>query len=413
MRITVRALATITVLGGLAVLTACGSSGPATWHAPGSQATTGAPGAPVITAPADGSTNVPTSAEIALTGAAATTTITLTDSTGAAVEGKLRPDRSTWLPATQLKYKTTYTATLGGTGKKVTFTTMDRPNRLVRVSTPLFDGQVYGVALPIVVDLGSDIPTDQRANVERRLLVTSVPAQVGAWHWFSGSEVHYRPREYWQEGTTLSVRLATGGLPLGGTAYGARDVTIQATIGEKIVMSTDDATHTMTVQRRDQVVRSIPVSLGKPSKPSSSGAMVVMAKNQSELFVSTTPGDSYRVMVYWTQRLTWDGEYLHAAPWSVGDQGKRNVSHGCTNMSTENARWLFGISHVGDPVIVKGTPRKLAWGNGWSDWDRAWEEYVKGSALPAPASGPANPGSGTATPSPGAATPNSGTTTTD
>jgi lipoprotein-anchoring transpeptidase ErfK/SrfK len=385
MRISARTLALLTMLGGLAVLTGCGSTGAANWHAPGDRVTTGGPATMAIAAPADGASDVPTSVEIGLTGAAADTTVTLADATGTAVEGALRPDRSAWLPAAQLTYGTTYTATLGGTGRKVTFTTMGRPGTLIRVGTPLTDGEVYGVGLPIVVELGADVAADQRANVERRLLVTSEPAQVGGWHWFNGSELHYRPRDYWQEGTRLSVRLATGGLPLGGNAYGARDVTIHATIGEKIVMSTDDTTHTMTVTRRDVAVRTIPVSLGKSSTPSSSGSMVVMTKNQSELFVSTAPGDSYRETVYWTQRLTWGGEYIHAAPWSVGDQGRRNVSHGCTNVSTEQARWLFGITHVGDPVIVKGTPRKLKWGNGWSDWDRPWEEYVKGSALPAPA----------------------------
>jgi hypothetical protein len=87
--------------------------------------------------------------------------------------------------------------------------------------------------------------------------------------------------------------------------------------------------------------------------------------------------------VYWTQRLTVGGEYIHAAPWSEGDQGKRDVSHGCTNVSNTNAKWLYNFTHVGDPVIVKGTPRKLEWGNGWTDWDRPWDEYLKGSALTA------------------------------
>ena len=109
--------------------------------------------------------------------------------------------------------------------------------------------------------------------------------------------------------------------------------------------------------------------------------MVVMTKNQSELFVGTDPGDSYRETVYWTQRLTIDGQYIHAAPWSVGSQGRSNVSHGCTNMSTENARWLFGITHVGDPVTVTGTEAKLQWGDGYTDWDVSFDRYRQGSAL--------------------------------
>jgi hypothetical protein len=113
--------------------------------------------------------------------------------------------------------------------------------------------------------------------------------------------------------------------------------------------------------------------------------MVVMDKNQSELFVGTDPSDPYRETVYWTQRMTSGGEYIHSAPWSVDSQGKRNVSHGCTNVSETNAKYLYNLTKIGDVVIVKNTTRKLAWGNGWTDWDKSWDEYVKGSALPKPA----------------------------
>jgi lipoprotein-anchoring transpeptidase ErfK/SrfK len=390
MAIKARALATIAALGGLAVLTGCGTAHAATWRGAGGQAG-GGPAPVAISAPADGATAVPTATELALAGAeGATPSVTLTDAAGTVVPGAVVPGAvagggQTWLPATQLKYGTTYTATVTAPGRpdgrKVTFTTMAKPAKLVSVTTPLADGQVYGVGLPIVVKFGTAVPKDQRADVERRLFVTSEPAQVGSWNWFNGNEVHYRPQEYWQSGTKLSVRIATGGLSFGPLGYGNKDVTLHATIGDKLEMVTDNATHTMTVTKNDQVVRSIPISLGKPGHASSSGAMVVISKAQVDEFVSTEPGDSYRKTVYWTQRITWSGQYLHAAPWSVGDQGKRNVSHGCTNMSTENAKWLFGITHVGDPVTVKGTERKLEWGNGWTDWGRSWDEYRKGSAL--------------------------------
>ena len=387
LRISTRALATITALAGLALLTGCTSAAAAGWQDAGTLPSSKASAAASITAPADGATNVSTATEIALSGSVK---VSLTDGSGTAIDGAPRADGSTWVPTTQLKYGTTYTATAGG--KKVTFTTMNRPGNLVSVSTPLEDDQVYGVAMPMVVRLDRPVPKDQWANVERRLFVHSEPAQEGSWYWFSGTELHYRPMEYWQEGTKLSVRLATGGLSFGGNAYGAADLTIRATIGAKLLMVTDNATHTMTVTKNDQVLKTIPISLGKPSKPSSSGAMVVISKAQSELFVGTDPGDSYRTTVYWTQRLTWGGEYIHAAPWSVGDQGRRNVSHGCTNMSTENAKWLWGLTRIGDPVIVKGTGVKLEWGNGYTDWDRPWAEYLKGSALPHPA--PSAPSAG-------------------
>lgn len=406
MTISTRGLAGTALLGGLLLLSGCGTAANASWHAAGNGTDDTGPTTASITGPTHGTNDVPTSSEItfSVTNAAAAT-VTLKDEAGTAVEGAMRPDNSSWVPARQLKYGTTYTATVTATKasrsgtESVTFTTMRRPGNLVRVSTPLDDDQVYGVAMPVIARFDTPVPKDQRAGVERRLFVTSEPPQLGTWHWFSGTEVHFRPREYWQAGTKLSVRLGVGGQPFGDGAYGAADVTIRASIGEKVLTVTDNATKTMTVTQGNQVLRTMPVSLGKPSTPSPSGHMVVMSKAESELFVSTDPADPYRLQVEWTMRLTTGGIYHHAAPWSVGDQGRRNVSHGCVNLSTANAKWLWGQTRVGDPAIIKGTERKLAWGDGWTDWDVSWGEYLKGSALPAPAkTGPA--GSPPAGPSP-------------
>jgi lipoprotein-anchoring transpeptidase ErfK/SrfK len=385
-----RLVATIALVGGLAALSACGG---ASWHGAGDTAGSGGGDAKevatTISAPADGAADVPTSTEIALAAAKPGSTVTITDASGATVPGSLNADGQTWLPATQLKYATAYTATVSGEGandapSKVTFTTMAKPDKTTNVSVAMADGKTYGVAMPIVVRFGRDVAKDQRANIEKRLMVTSTPAQIGVWHWFSNTEVHYRTKEYWQTGTQISVRLATGGLPMGGNSYGNKDVTVNATIGRKLVMETNDATHQMTITQDGTLLKTIPVSLGKSSTPSSSGAMVVMDKNKSEVFRGDA-SDPYVQTVYYTQRTTTGGEYIHAAPWSEGDQGKRNVSHGCTNVSQANAIWLYDLTLIGDPYTVTGTPRKLQWGNGWTDWDKSWEEYVKGSALPAPA----------------------------
>jgi lipoprotein-anchoring transpeptidase ErfK/SrfK len=280
----------------------------------------------------------------------------------------------------------------GKTGvKNATFNTMAKPGNLIAVRSQIGDDLVYGVGMPVVINFGTDVPKDQRANVERRLFVSSEPALKGAWNWFNAHEIHFRPAEYWQPNTKLSVRLATGGLPLGGDAYGAGDVEVHASIGDKFMMTIDNATKTMTVTKNDQVVNTIPVSLGKPSAPSSSGNMIVMVKNEWEWFDSSTygvpvdAGEGYRTKVSWPMRLTWGGQYIHAAPWSVADQGHTNVSHGCTNVSMQNADWLWHQVHLGDPVIVKGTERGLDWGDGWTDWNASFDQYQKGSALAATA----------------------------
>ena len=53
------------------------------------------------------------------------------------------------------------------------------------------------------------------------------------------------------------------------------------------------------------------------------------------------PEEGYRTKIDFAQRLTWGGEFIHAAPWSEGQQGSVNVSHGCVNVSMANGDWLF------------------------------------------------------------------------
>jgi lipoprotein-anchoring transpeptidase ErfK/SrfK len=387
-RRTVHSLVTGVAAAVLLAVTACGSGQPS-WHSGDGQDGT-RNGALSITSPPNRAADVPTSSEITFTGtAAAGAHVTLTDADGAAVDGAMRADGTSWVPRSQLKYATRYTVKVTGksASRTSTFTTMAKPSNVVRVTTQVGDDLVYGVGMPIVVNFSTDVPQEQRAGVERRLFVASEPPQQGAWNWFNGHEVHFRPKEYWQAGTKLNFRLGTGGVPMGGRAYGANDINVRASIGDKVVVAVDNASKSMTVSKNEQVLRTIPVSLGKPAAPSSSGAMVIMVKNQWEWFDSSTYGvpadspDGYRTKVYWTERLTWGGQYIHAAPWSVADQGKRNVSHGCTNISTENAQWLFSVTHLGDPVLVKGTERGLTWGDGWTDWNVSWEDYLKGSAL--------------------------------
>ena len=137
----------------------------------------------------------------------------------------------------------------------------------------------------------------------------------------------------------------------------------------------DNATKRLTATQDGRQVKSMPVSLGKPSAPSFSGNMVIMEKLAKTVFDSSTYGtpvdsaDGYRTKVKHAERLTWDGQFIHAAPWSVAAQGRRNVSHGCVNVSTANGQWLFGWLKIGDPVIVKGTGHRLKQGNGWTVWD--------------------------------------------
>ncbi|TDC01785.1 L,D-transpeptidase [Micromonospora fluostatini] len=395
-----RVLAAGALVAVLALTGACtttgGGSGNGTGGAPG------APGAPaenppkasaVITEPQADAKDVPASTAIVFdTEQATETTVELADSSGTAVEGALAADGASWLPTGALEYGETYTATVTATGDDgrpatvtSTFTTMAKPGKQVRISSFLGDDQVVGVGMPLIVTFGRGIPEDRRAEVQRRMTVTSEPAQEGIWRWVSPTEVRYRPKEFWQSGTKISYRVQAGGLPLGGGWYGRNDLTVDVEVGRDLRMTVDNKAKRMTVTRDGEVVKTIPVSLGKKSTPSSSGTMVVMEKLRKTVFDTYDelgPEDGYRTKIDYAQRLTYGGEFIHAAPWSEGQQGRTNVSHGCVNVSMANGAWLFSNTRVGDPITVKGTERKLQVGNGWTEWAMSWEEYVKGSALP-------------------------------
>ncbi|MBX6356508.1 MAG: L,D-transpeptidase family protein [Micromonosporaceae bacterium] len=390
-----KVLALVAAAAALA-LAGCSSGKPdSSWHGGGSASPTQNDSKAVakILEPASGATDVPAAAEIKFSAEhAVSSTFELKDADGDVVEGKLRDDKSSWVPATALEYGTQYTATLTATdadGKEATatstFTTMAKPAKTVRVMSFLGDNAVVGVAMPLIVRFSRPIPESKRADVQRRLFVTSDPPQEGIWHWVSPTEVRYRTKTYWRPGTKISYRLATGGLPMGDGYYGRSDVTVVASVGRALSLTVDNKTKMMTVVRDGKVLRKIPVSLGKAKTPSSSGTMVIIEKLRKTVFDTYDelgPVEGYRTDIEYAQRLTWGGEYIHAAPWSEGVQGRTNVSHGCVNISMANAKWLFGITMMGDPVVVKGTERKLENGNGWTDWNVPWSEYVKGSAIP-------------------------------
>ncbi len=313
------------------------------------------------------------------------------DAEGRSVEGTTAPDGRSWQPAKALAWGGSYTATVtatgagGVTGTATTrFTVKGKPDTVVRVSSFLADRRTVGVGMPMILKLDRAVPKDLRDDVQRGLTLESTPAQEGAWAWYNDKELHYRPKEFWQAGTKIKYGVRLTGVPLGDGWYGQGDWNVDVEIGRALVMTVDSNTKKMTVTRDGQQVRTIPVSLGKPKTPSSTGTMVIMEKQEKTRFNTMDepdPANRYETDIDFAQRLTYGGEFIHAAPWSEGKQGRENVSHGCVNVSMKDGEWLFRQTMQGDPITVENTERPLNYGNGWTDWNKSWDEYVKGSAL--------------------------------
>ncbi|MBM2618744.1 L,D-transpeptidase family protein [Actinoplanes sp. LDG1-06] len=319
------------------------------------------------------------------------TEVKVVDAKGAEIEGTLDKDAKTFTPSKTLAYGTKYTVTVTGPeaeGKTNTatssFTTMAKPSKEIRVTSFMGDGQTVGVGMPLIIRFGRSIPESYRDDVERRMKVTATPVQEGTWHWTSPTEVHYRPKVYWKAQSKVFYKVALKGVPLGDGYYGRSDLTVDLKIGRSFVMTVSNKTKQMTVKQDGKVIKTIPVSLGKKSTPSSSGTMVVIEKKKHTIFDTTDElpaGEGYKTPIDFAQRITWSGQFIHAAPWSEGKQGKVNVSHGCVNVSEAMGAWLFDRTMMGDPITVSGTEEKLKNGNGWTDWNMSWDEYKKGSYL--------------------------------
>ncbi len=310
-----------------------------------------------------------------------------------AVEGTIAPDGSTWTARSLLEPGANYTLAMTGVNVDGAQSTASRAFASQNLSKKqqiyprlAGDGATVGVAMPVVVNF--DVPVTDRASFEKKMTVTSVPVQAGSWSWISNTEVHWRPENYWQPGTKVSVNLDLNSVPGGNGTYGQMSLAGGFTVGSALTMKADLAAHQLTVTINGAVARTIPVTGGKRGWESRSGTKVIMEKFSTLKMDATTigvePGDPnyYSIPdVRYAMRETWSGEFLHAAPWSVGSQGRANVSHGCIGMSTGNAAWLFNQVKIGDPVVVTGTNRGLEKGNGWSDWNISYADFKAGSAL--------------------------------
>jgi lipoprotein-anchoring transpeptidase ErfK/SrfK len=259
----------------------------------------------------------------------------------------------------------------------------------------LANGATYGVGIVPVVHFDESITN--KAAAEKALLVTSTPHVDGSWFWVDDQNVHYRPRDYWPSGAHVTVSANVYDVDVGSGFYGESDVTASFTIGARQVSIADDQRHTVSVYVSDQLVRTMPTSMGRhttvqsPRGPVSfwtmNGTYTVIEHDNPAIMSSASyglpanaPGGYPPEAVYYATKISTDGIYLHELDSTVRDQGRRDVSHGCLNLNKSNAVWYYNHSQIGDVVQVNmpGAPGIRLWQNG--DWSVPWETWLAGSA---------------------------------
>lgn len=352
--------------------------------------------AKVVVSIKDGAKGVEPSAPISVTA----TSGTLSDVVVTSVKGGhvLEGTQSgpTWTATSRPRPGTAYriTATAkgsDGTPLEQTSTFSTLTPKITATYHLVYDGETVGVGMPVSVQFDSAVKTQaQRAEVERNVKVTTVPEQAGAWGWLDNRQLMWRPESYWKPGTKVSVDAALTGLQTGDGKWVANDAEGGFTVGSAMVSTVDIAGHTMTVTRNGKTLRTLPISAGRNDDPrwvTRSGTKVIITKEADVVMDSASIGvpkgdpDYYQSDVQWGLRVTWTGEYLHSAPWSVGAQGNANVSHGCVNLSPSNAKWMFDASKVGDIVVFKGSKRPFIPTEGIGVWEYSWTKWQKQSAL--------------------------------
>ncbi|MFC5958732.1 Ig-like domain-containing protein [Streptomyces pratens] len=329
------------------------------------------------------------------------TDVTAVDAAGRHVAGELAADGSRWHSTSPLAADAAYTVRVstededGARGRKVlTFTTgkpATRSSGAKSLGVTFGPGTgTYGVGQPLTAELSAPVRDPaQRAVVERGLKVSSTPAVDGAWHWVDDKSLHFRPKEYWPENATVRMRSNLEDVRIGDRLRGGKAEPLTLRTGDRVIAVVDVAAHRLTVHKSGEEIRTIAVTAGKPGFETRNGVKVVLAKERLVRMLSTSIGiaegssESYDMPVHFATRVTWSGEYVHAAPWSVGSQGYDNVSHGCVGMSTDDAEWFFDTFHQGDLVEVanSGGTTMEPFGNGFGDWNLTWAQWRAGSAL--------------------------------
>jgi lipoprotein-anchoring transpeptidase ErfK/SrfK len=220
------------------------------------------------------------------------------------------------------------------------------------------NGSMVGVAKPIYINFARAIAN--RPMAEQAVHISSNPPVPGKFYWLSDTQLRWRPINFWPANTTVNIDAA-------GTKSSFRT-------GESLVATVDNKTHQMEIVRNGKLEKTFPVSMGKPGHDTPNGTYYVLEKFPSIVMDSATYGvpstsaQGYKLTVQNAVRIDNSGNFVHSAPWSVADQGKTNVSHGCINLSAANAQWFYDNFGSGDPIVVKNSVGTYSQNDGAQDW---------------------------------------------
>jgi lipoprotein-anchoring transpeptidase ErfK/SrfK len=337
--------------------------------------------AQITITPKSGSSHAKTSHGVTVTVAKGKLKSVHVASGGGTASGTMSPDGTSWRTRWPLRtgahYSVTATA-LGSDGKTTTSTSSFRtltPAATFQAQTVLGFHQTYGVGMPITITFNT--PVTHKAAVERAIEIKSSNPVVGAWAWDGDQSVSFRTRNYWPQHTNVSFDAHFNGLEIARGVYGTGNLSQSFRIGNSLIGVTSTKTHKTHIYWKNKPYAVWTDSSGASGDDTANGAYLTIEKANPTLM----SGPGYKnVPVYWSVRFTWSGNYYHDAPWSLGQQGVVNVSHGCVNLSPAHSQWYYQHAHPGDPITVIGSPVAGKWDDGYTQWFLTWKQMLHDSA---------------------------------
>ncbi|MEU1409879.1 Ig-like domain-containing protein [Streptomyces sp. NPDC005728] len=384
----------------LVTLTACGGgdsgsgSGSGDGKGKGHAQQGGQSTAAVSISPKSGATGVDTSGTLKVdVSKGKLTEVTVKDAKGAKVDGAIGAGGASWKPSTHLAAGTKYTVhavAKDSEGREAaedsSFTTLTPTNTFLGNFTPE-DGSTVGVGMPFSVRFTRGITNPQ--DVEKAIKIKTEPAVDVEGHWFGNDRLDFRPEKYWKAGTKVTVDLNLDGVEGRDGVYGKQRKTVKFTIGRNQVSIVDAKKHTMKVTQEGRVVKTIPVTTGKPGYDTWNGQMVMRERLTVTRMNGETVGygGEYDIKdVPHAIRLTDSGTFIHGNYWGGDAFGNYNASHGCVGLRDVRggydknvpAAWFFNHSMSGDVVVVKNSnDRTVAPDNGLNGWNMSWADWTK------------------------------------
>ncbi len=319
------------------------------------------------------------------------------------VSGSLDESGTTWTSEVDsLDYGASYTISAqafdarGNTTSEVTqFSTLE-PEKFFKAYAEPAEGDVVGVGVPITVNFNKKVKN--KAAVEEAMVVRTPEPLVGAWAWKDNKTAEFRPKDLWPGDMDVTVELNFEGVQARDGVFGKKNTSQTFRFRPSMVSIVDADTYTMDVYKAGELINTIPITTGKEGWETRSGTKVLLTKERMRLMDAATGGISednpeyWRVEAPYAMRLTYSGEFVHGAPWSVASQGSANVSHGCVGMSESNAAWWWNENEIGDVVIVENTGRPQSNdGNGLTIWNDEWHQWLERSAAGAIFTQPLDP----------------------